>query len=231
MSEKQAKWFDLVGFEGLYQANADGEIRSLNYRNTGKCLILKQTVSRGYFVVNLSLNGKQKVCRVHRLIAETFLHKPEGKEEVDHIDGNSLNNSVTNLRWVTGKENSNNPNTACKLGKQMIGVSGSKHQRSKPVVCVESGMVYASATDAFKATGINWSNIAACCRGTRQIAGGYHWKYEQENYKTNRWLNADTKSVFDTLADAAKSIGVNVTSIYNAVKFGHKSGGYRWVRI
>jgi hypothetical protein len=228
---KKEQWVDLVGFEGMYQASADGEIRSLNYRNTGKKSVLKQTVNRGYSVVNLTVNGKQKVYRVHRLIAETFLDNPESKKEVDHIDGNRLNNCVANLRWVTSKENSNNPNTACKLGKQMIGVTGSKHQCSKPVVCIETGIEYASAADAFKDTGIAWSNIAACCRGVRRVAGGCHWKYKQENYKKTRWLNIDTGTIFTTIADAAKSIGVNLTSIYNAVKFGYKSGGYRWARI
>lgn len=48
---------------------------------------------------------------VHRLVAESFLHKENGKEYIDHIDTNKTNNAVSNLRWVTAKENSNNPLT------------------------------------------------------------------------------------------------------------------------
>lgn len=224
-------WVDLKGFNGMYQINTSGELRSVNYRNTGKTAILKQTISRGYAVVNLTVKGRQRVYRVHRLVAETFLDNPENKKQVDHIDGDRCNNCVENLRWVTSKENSNNPNTAYKLGKQMIGVTGAQHQRSKPVVCIETGAVYASAVDANHATGINSSNIAACCRGTRANAGGYHWAYKQDNYKTTRWRNIDTGVIFDTLADAAHSIGVNQTTIQRSITFGYKSGGYRWERI
>ena len=56
----------------------------------------------------------RKTCSIHRLVAEAFLPKPLGATEVDHIDGNKSNNRVENLRWVTHKENTNNPNTKYK---------------------------------------------------------------------------------------------------------------------
>ena len=64
----------------------------------------------GYLQVGLG-----RICKtvsIHRLVAEAFIPNPLGLRDVDHIDGNKTNNRVENLRWVTHKENCNNPNTA-----------------------------------------------------------------------------------------------------------------------
>ena len=66
----------------------------------------------GYLQVTLS--GIRKIALVHRLVAEAFIPNPLGLRDVDHIDGNKTNNRVENLRWVSHKENCNNPNTKYK---------------------------------------------------------------------------------------------------------------------
>lgn len=60
---------------------------------------------KGYLRVDLINDNGRKHFKVHRLVAEAFIPNPYGKPQVNHIDGNPANNSVTNLEWVTNKEN------------------------------------------------------------------------------------------------------------------------------
>lgn len=75
---------------------------------TTKEKILKLMYNRGgYAQVDLQRGGKdcRKMCRVHRLVADAFLSKIKGKNDVNHIDGNKRNNCVDNLEWMTRSEN------------------------------------------------------------------------------------------------------------------------------
>ena len=108
-------WKDITGYEGLYQVSNLGEVKSLERMiSNGKGLvkvkerILTQSITNwGYYRVALYKNGVRKYCKVHRLVAEAFIPNPESKEQVNHIDGNKLNNCVDNLEWSTRIENLN----------------------------------------------------------------------------------------------------------------------------
>ena len=67
--------------------------------------ILKGGSAKGYPIVHLSRGGVSWYGTVHRLVAQAFLENPEGKAEVNHIDGDKANNRVQNLEWATSSEN------------------------------------------------------------------------------------------------------------------------------
>lgn len=92
---------DIPGWEGFYACDTKGQIYS--YR-TNKFLSPSKN-KRGYLHVTFTKDGKRYDYRVQRLIAMTFLDNPENKEQVNHIDGNKLNNCLENLEWVTPEEN------------------------------------------------------------------------------------------------------------------------------
>ena len=80
-----------------------------NVKNTKTGRILKASIdSEGYYKVSLSKEGKSTTKNNHRLVAIAFLENLENKNCVDHINNNKLNNNLTNLRWATTKENSQN---------------------------------------------------------------------------------------------------------------------------
>ena len=77
-------------------------------RRTGQRKFLKGSVKEGYVRISIRTKDGDQSKFVHRLVAEAFIPNPQNKEIVDHIDGNRANNHVSNLRWVTAEENSNN---------------------------------------------------------------------------------------------------------------------------
>lgn len=68
-------------------------------------IVIPSTTQDGYLIVSIPGRGAMKL--VHRIVAETFIKKPEeyGKVEVDHLNHNRQDNRVENLRWVTREEN------------------------------------------------------------------------------------------------------------------------------
>lgn len=100
----------IPGFENNYLINPNGNIVSPSkvdkkgaLRNTR--ILKPHKTKNGYMRIGLTLKGKQKQYYVHRLVAITFLENPYGKLQINHLDGNKLNNNLTNLEWCDNHEN------------------------------------------------------------------------------------------------------------------------------
>lgn len=99
-----------------YEILRDGRVISLNYNNTNRKQEVKPQIKRGYEVVGITnKDGKRVFVGVHRLVSMAYIPNLENKREVNHIDGNKLNNNVSNLEWVTSSENQKH---AFKIGLQ-----------------------------------------------------------------------------------------------------------------
>lgn len=154
---KDICWMDKEGirdYTGLYQVSNLGNVRSLDrirsdgYRLKGTKMKLG-TNQNGYKHVNLCVNGKKRLFRVHRLVAIMFIPNTYNKPHIDHINCDPSDNRTENLRWVTPTENMNNPltlkhNSESHMGKllsekakQKMSKSrgGGNNPRAKKVIC------------------------------------------------------------------------------------------------
>ena len=184
-------WKDIQGYEGLYQVSNFGRIKALHkvvshkYAGTKtipECIKKIQKNLNGYSIIVLSINNKPKTFTVHRLVAKHFIHNPENKPEVNHIDGDKGNNHISNLEWNTKSENNQHAyNNGLKKGSTHLkGKTGSLCFNSIPVLQILSNgkeIKFASATEAEKNIGISRRGISQCARGIQSFAGGHKWKY------------------------------------------------------
>jgi len=110
-------WKDAVGYEGIYEVSSTGKVRSVEGKATfsehhgvryWKQRELKQKISKDNTCrVILWKDGKERTWLVHRLVAYAFIPIEEGKNYINHIDGDRLNNYVENLEWCDHTENNN----------------------------------------------------------------------------------------------------------------------------
>lgn len=171
--ERSGMWKDIKGYEGLYQVSDDGKVRRIFKDGTTKELKNREGL---YYTVSLSKDGKKKSHSVHRLVAEAFIEVPTNHLEVNHKDGNKLNNNVENLEWVTQEQN--RIHAIEKLGKHPFG----KPPRRVRCLDIRTGKViaeYPSVSEAGTAMNSPYarSRITMVCKGTQGSAYGYKWEY------------------------------------------------------
>lgn len=179
-------WKPIKGYEGLYEVSNTGKVKSLkrtvkSYNDwdrtfNEKILTLHSSKiterhPKPMYHVELWKDNKRKVMMIHRLVAETFIPNPEGKPQVNHIDGNRMNNCVDNLEWVTCSENS----------KHAYRTGLSKPKGCKPIrgTNKKNGLVveYQSIEEAARELKGNPDAIRAALKGRSASSCGYYWEY------------------------------------------------------
>lgn len=183
--ERIETWKPVRGYEGIYEVSDLGRVMSLR---TGK--ILKNQPNRGYLCTTLT-NQTTKRFSVHRLVYEAFHGPIPDGLQIDHIDGDKANNTLSNLRAVTPKENVNNPITLERVKESNRKKARNLEwrekmrqtkKRSTPVVQIniendEVVRVWNTASEACRELGINNGNLSSCCHGRQKTAGGYRWRF------------------------------------------------------
>jgi len=139
-TQQQEEWKAIADSNGEYYISNQGRVKSHKF---GKERILKPgLIGSGYQFVDLCFKGKKPTSRtIHKLVALAFIPNPENKPQVNHKDGDKLNNCIDNLEWVTRQENVRHAweNGLCESNRLAS---------SKPVLDIITGKKYNSLISA-----------------------------------------------------------------------------------
>ena len=207
-----------------YFVNEDGNIKS-GY--SGK--ILKPLLKKdGYYECCLYINKKKVSLCIHRLVAQAFLPNPNNYKVVNHINGVKTDNGVKNLEWCSYQQNAIHAwetglNNSSAMDKEV-------NQYSLFNEYIRS---YKSCAEATRLTGINHIHCAA--KGARKSAGGYLWKFTNDNVPLKRTgrekpvaqydLSNNLIGKYKSISEAAKQTGINRKGINDCCNKKIKSSG------
>jgi len=152
------QWKAIPGFS-KYQASTSGELKTFNWKNKGVERIMKPALdSKGYLrTMLINDSGVLKTIKVHRIIAATFLESDPTRIEVNHKDGNKLNNSVDNIEWSNRSENIKH---AFDIGLCLV--AGRKVKNN------ETGKIYLSCSEAARDLNVPKSTLQSMLSGYRK---------------------------------------------------------------
>lgn len=94
-------WKQVRGYEGLYMVSDMGRVAGLKKQRFPAHIMRQELTENGYLRVGLFKDGKQSKKKVHRIVAEAFIPNPDGKPQVNYINGARTDNRARNLEWCT----------------------------------------------------------------------------------------------------------------------------------
>lgn len=223
---------EITGFSGYFVSDV-GEIFTTKQ---GPFRKRKLSINRyGYNTLSMfNDQGKTKHALVHRVVAKEFIPNPENKQQVNHINGIKTDNRVTNLEWVTPKENDTH---ARKLGLKTCetlyknGLATAREVSKIDKYTGEVLEIFDSASHAARSLD-NGDNAAIlrCCHLQKNTHKGFIWRFKGEERRkfkkkepAKRRVRISCGSVFmdfNSASDAALRMKVTTTSIYAAINRG-----------
>lgn len=175
-------WRYVPGMYPYYMVSCQGDVKSCNHYSINHnrykvyytyhpgCRLTYQINHDGYRVVMISLEGKSKLVPIHRMVALAFISNLDNKPQVNHIDGDKLNDDVTNLEWVTRSENMIHARDTGLWDPQVCGAA-SRIKTGKPVRCISDGREFASISECSKFYSVDSSSVTDAIRNSRSCKG------------------------------------------------------------
>lgn len=157
------KQLPIKNYEGLYKISSDGKIYNIKRKK-----YLKNVLADRYYIVLLYKNNKRKRYYVHRLVAEAFCEKKEGKDYVNHKDLDRTNNDFSNLEWVTAKENRIHYVESDKYKPNVLSeenIIKIKERNYKKVLCLKTNKIFESMSNFAGYKNISLSQVSQKLNG------------------------------------------------------------------
>lgn len=170
------QWKEIENTDGLLEVSNYGRVRS-NMRD-GR--ILKATPDKkGYLRLRVTIHREKRAYKVHRLVANAFVPNPEGKPQVNHIDGNKTNNRADNLEWVTNLENAHHAMDNDLWSNVFDASRRASEAQRRPIIAYKDGeaIEFESICQAQKFIGTR--HITDVLKGKRKQAKGYTFAYKE----------------------------------------------------
>ena len=179
-------WKPVKEFEDIYYVSNKGRVKNI---------IVNKLMSTFKVCNYLKVSLKAKPYFIHKLVAESFIPNPDNKLHVNHIDTNTLNNNVENLKWVTIKENNNNPIT---ISKQVDRLRSYNINRKIRIVKFKykdynNTEIFDSVLDAANSINDASTNISRVCKANAKIkipryrCKNYCFMYEKDFIKIDNY--------------------------------------------